>query len=59
MAFRQPFNSSSSLLRCGFRGPSVSTSFQNVGRSLPAARMGGSTTHGGTIVAGAPTVLIG
>lgn len=26
---------------------------------MPAARMGDSTTHGGTIVAGAPTVLIG
>lgn len=25
----------------------------------PAARMGDSTAHGGTIVAGAPTVLIG
>lgn len=27
--------------------------------SKPAARMGDSTAHGGTIVAGAPTVLIG
>lgn len=26
---------------------------------MPAARMGDSTAHGGTIVAGAPTVLIG
>ncbi len=26
---------------------------------MPAARMGDSTTHGGIIVAGAPTVLIG
>lgn len=26
---------------------------------LPAARMGDSTAHGGSIVAGAPTVLIG
>lgn len=26
---------------------------------LPAARLGDSTAHGGTIVAGAPTVLIG
>lgn len=26
---------------------------------VPAARMGDSTAHGGTIVAGAPTVLIG
>ena len=25
----------------------------------PAARMGDSTAHGGTIVAGAPTVLLG
>lgn len=25
----------------------------------PAARMGDSTAHGGTVVAGAPTVLIG
>ena len=25
----------------------------------PAARMGDSTSHGGTIVAGCPTVLIG
>lgn len=28
-------------------------------QSLPAARMGDSTAHGGTIVVGAPTVLIG
>lgn len=28
-------------------------------QSLPAARMGDSTAHGGTIVLGAPTVLIG
>jgi len=27
--------------------------------NLPAARMGDVTAHGGTIVAGAPTVLIG
>lgn len=27
--------------------------------SLPAARMGDSTAHGGTIVLGAPTVLVG
>lgn len=27
--------------------------------NLPAARMGDPTVHGGTIVAGAPTVLIG
>lgn len=27
--------------------------------SLPAARMGDTTAHGGTIVIGAPTVLIG
>jgi uncharacterized Zn-binding protein involved in type VI secretion len=27
--------------------------------SLPAARMGDMTAHGGTIVAGCPTVLIG
>ncbi|MEX0970435.1 MAG: PAAR domain-containing protein [Paracoccaceae bacterium] len=27
--------------------------------SMPAARMGDSTAHGGTIVVGAPTVLIG
>ncbi len=27
--------------------------------SLPAARLGDSTAHGGTIVTGAPTVLIG
>ena len=27
--------------------------------SMPAARMGDSTAHGGTIVAGCPTVLIG
>jgi uncharacterized Zn-binding protein involved in type VI secretion len=26
---------------------------------MPAARLGDSTAHGGTIVAGAPTVLIG
>jgi len=26
---------------------------------MPAARMGDSTAHGGTVVAGAPTVLIG
>ena len=26
---------------------------------MPAARMGDSTAHGGTIVAGAPTVMIG
>ena len=26
---------------------------------MPAARMGDSTAHGGTIVVGAPTVLIG
>jgi len=26
---------------------------------MPAARMGDSTAHGGTIVAGEPTVLIG
>lgn len=26
---------------------------------MPAARMGDSTAHGGTIVAGCPTVLIG
>jgi len=26
---------------------------------MPAARMGDTTAHGGTIVAGAPTVLIG
>lgn len=26
---------------------------------MPAARMGDSTAHGGTIVAGAPTVIIG
>jgi uncharacterized Zn-binding protein involved in type VI secretion len=26
---------------------------------LPAARLGDSTTHGGTILAGAPTVMIG
>lgn len=26
---------------------------------VPAARMGDSTAHGGTIVAGAPTVMIG
>lgn len=26
---------------------------------MPAARLGDSTSHGGTIVAGAPTVLIG
>ncbi len=26
---------------------------------MPAARMGDSTVHGGTIVVGAPTVLIG
>jgi uncharacterized Zn-binding protein involved in type VI secretion len=26
---------------------------------MPAARMGDSTAHGGTIVAGSPTVLIG
>ena len=26
---------------------------------MPAARMGDSTAHGGTIVIGAPTVLIG
>jgi uncharacterized Zn-binding protein involved in type VI secretion len=26
---------------------------------IPAARMGDSTAHGGTIVAGAPTVMIG
>lgn len=28
-------------------------------QSLPAARMGDSTAHGGVIVVGAPTVLIG
>ena len=27
--------------------------------SMPAARLGDSTAHGGTIVAGAPTVMIG
>lgn len=27
--------------------------------SLPAARLGDSTAHGGTIVLGAPTVLVG
>ena len=27
--------------------------------NLPAARLGDTTAHGGTIVAGAPTVLIG
>jgi len=27
--------------------------------NMPAARLGDSTAHGGTIVAGAPTVLIG
>ena len=27
--------------------------------SMPAARMGDSTAHGGSIVAGAPTVMIG
>ena len=26
---------------------------------MPAARMGDSTAHGGTIIAGAPTVMIG
>jgi len=26
---------------------------------MPAARLGDSTAHGGTVVAGAPTVLIG
>ena len=41
-------------------GPIVGPSVQNVligGR--PAARMGDSTAHGGTIAAGCPTVMIG
>ena len=41
-------------------GPVVGPSVPNVliGK-MPAARMGDSTAHGGTIVAGCPTVQIG
>ncbi|MDD7805139.1 MAG: PAAR domain-containing protein [Endozoicomonas sp. (ex Botrylloides leachii)] len=37
----------------------VAGSFTVLINNRPAARMGDSTAHGGTIVVGAPTVLIG